>query len=47
MADQAKHLTRMPRDLYKAVQAEAAKQGVSANALIVAIIAGALGYRKK
>lgn len=46
MAEPAKHLTRLPRDLYETIQKEADKQGTSANGLIVAILAGAFGYKK-
>jgi hypothetical protein len=45
MPEPAKHLTRLPRDLYETIQQEADKQGTSANGLIVAILAAAMNYR--
>lgn len=45
MTDAAKHLTRMPRDLYAEIQKTAEAEGVSANAFIVAVLAAAVGYR--
>jgi predicted HicB family RNase H-like nuclease len=40
------HLSlRLPVDLHEDLAVEAARQGVSMNALIVALLAGAVGYR--
>lgn len=36
---------RLPRDLHAELAAEADRQGVSLNALIVAFLAGAVGWR--
>lgn len=45
IAEPAKHLTRLPRELYAEIQKAAAKEGVSVNAYVVAILAGAHGYK--
>jgi len=36
---------RLPTDLHAALAAEAARQGVSLNTLIVALVAGGIGWR--
>jgi len=45
MSEPAKHLTRLPQELYAAVQETAEKEGISANAFLVAVVAAALGYK--
>lgn len=45
MTEPAKKLVTMPADLLEEVKKEAAEQGVSANAFIVATLAGAVSYR--
>lgn len=45
VAEPAKKLIELPADLMAIVKAEAAKQGVSANAFIANVLAGAVGYR--
>ncbi|MGO9955248.1 MAG: toxin-antitoxin system HicB family antitoxin [Solirubrobacteraceae bacterium] len=37
---------RVPTDLHAALRAEAERQGVSLNTLVVAILAGGVGWRK-
>ena len=49
MADQREHSgqfrVRVPVELHAALAAEAERQGVSLNTLIVALLAGGLGWR--
>lgn len=46
VAGPAKKLIELPRDLLDEVKRQAAEQGVSANAFIVASLAAAVGYRR-
>lgn len=43
--DPKPYALRLPRGLYDETEREAAKQGVSVNTLIVAILAGALKWK--
>jgi predicted HicB family RNase H-like nuclease len=38
---------RIPEGLHAALVAEAARQGVSLNNLVIALLAGAIGWRKE
>lgn len=46
MNEPAQYPLRLPRDLYAAVQKAADEQGGSVNTFIVAVLAGAVGYRE-
>jgi Pyruvate/2-oxoacid:ferredoxin oxidoreductase gamma subunit len=45
MSEPAKKLVTFPADLLAEIKARAEKEGVSANAYIVAVLAAATGYR--
>ncbi|HXO85132.1 MAG TPA: toxin-antitoxin system HicB family antitoxin [Gemmatimonadales bacterium] len=46
MPDPAKVLLRLPVELHAALVAEAERQGVSVNTLLVTLLAGAVGWRQ-
>jgi predicted HicB family RNase H-like nuclease len=41
----AKLLVRLPHDLHQQLKHEATEQGVSVNTLVVALLAGGLGFK--
>ncbi len=47
MPDPAKVLLRLPVELHAAIVEEAERQGVSVNTLLIALLAGGIGWRQE